>query len=59
MRVIAEGVETEPQLEFLRRAGCDSAQGYFFTRPLPSKEFVQWMGDYQARLDNAAPQFTG
>jgi EAL domain-containing protein (putative c-di-GMP-specific phosphodiesterase class I) len=51
MSVIAEGVETEEQLRFLREDGCDSAQGYLFTRPLPPKELVRWLDDYQARLD--------
>jgi EAL domain-containing protein (putative c-di-GMP-specific phosphodiesterase class I)/ActR/RegA family two-component response regulator len=43
MAVVAEGVETQQQLEFLREGGCDSVQGYLFTRPLPPKEFVSWM----------------
>jgi diguanylate cyclase (GGDEF)-like protein/PAS domain S-box-containing protein len=34
LRVIAEGVETRPQLEYLRRSRCDEIQGYFFSRPL-------------------------
>jgi EAL domain-containing protein (putative c-di-GMP-specific phosphodiesterase class I)/CheY-like chemotaxis protein len=48
MVVVAEGVEKEEQLEFLRKGGCDSVQGYLFTRPLPPKEFVGWMTEYQA-----------
>lgn len=37
--VIAEGVETEQQLDVLKKLGCDIVQGYFFSKPVPSKEF--------------------
>jgi EAL domain-containing protein (putative c-di-GMP-specific phosphodiesterase class I) len=41
LKAIAEGVETEEQLGFLREQGCDEMQGYFFSRPLPEDEFLR------------------
>jgi diguanylate cyclase (GGDEF)-like protein len=38
--VVAEGVETEAQLQFLQQQQCDQMQGYFFSRPLPVREFA-------------------
>ena len=40
LSVLAEGVETEGQLAFLRERGCDSYQGYLCSRPVPADEFV-------------------
>ncbi|MFI4940228.1 MAG: EAL domain-containing protein [Burkholderiales bacterium] len=43
MDVIAEGVETEAQLNFLIARNCDQIQGYFFSRPVPAKEFERML----------------
>ncbi|MDP2154988.1 MAG: EAL domain-containing protein, partial [Sulfuricella sp.] len=43
LNVIAEGVETEGQLEYLRSHGCDEMQGYFFSRPVPVGDFEQML----------------
>jgi len=40
LEVVAEGVETAEQLAFLRSLGCDAAQGYYFSRPVPPEEFA-------------------
>ncbi|MCG7946151.1 MAG: EAL domain-containing protein, partial [Candidatus Thiodiazotropha taylori] len=37
--VVAEGVESQRQLDFLHQQGCEMAQGYFFSKPLPAEEF--------------------
>lgn len=39
LKVIAEGVETEQQRDLLATAGCNYAQGYLFSRPVPAEQF--------------------
>lgn len=41
LKVVAEGLETKAELAFLLKNKCDEAQGYLFSRPLPTKEFEQ------------------
>jgi EAL domain-containing protein (putative c-di-GMP-specific phosphodiesterase class I) len=50
MQVLGEGVETQEQLDILRSYGCDSVQGYFFSRPLPPGELVSWLKTYRSGL---------
>jgi len=42
---IAEGVETEQQLDILRQLGCDEVQGYFYSKPLPADQFEAFARD--------------
>ncbi|MDJ0805610.1 MAG: EAL domain-containing protein [Gammaproteobacteria bacterium] len=53
MRVIAEGVESLEQLEFLKKQNCDQAQGFLISRPLKSHQLEQWMMQY---LDQSTGQ---
>lgn len=43
MTVVAEGVETAPQLELLQALDCDQIQGYWFARPMPIDELLAWL----------------
>ena len=56
LNVIAEGVETEEQRDYLSIVGCHSCQGYFFSRPLPIDDFERYAQsverDHQRKLDN-------
>jgi len=47
MSVIAEGVETIAQLEFLRNLGCEQIQGYYFSKPLPFIELIPFIEAFQ------------
>jgi len=47
LRVVAEGIEDADIAEMLALFGCDSAQGYHWTRPLPACELEEWLQDYR------------
>ncbi|MFC1836493.1 EAL domain-containing protein [Thermodesulfobacteriota bacterium] len=45
LKVLAEGVETDEQLEFLKENGCDEVQGYYYSKPIPEREFSRLVLD--------------
>ena len=52
MKFTAEGVETAETLDLLKSMGCDKAQGFFISRPMPRDEFFQFV-DRQVRPEAA------
>ena len=43
IKTVAEGAETEEQVSFLRQSGCDYIQGYYYSKPLPEEEFIEFL----------------
>jgi diguanylate cyclase (GGDEF)-like protein/PAS domain S-box-containing protein len=54
LKVVAEGVETKAQLDFLREQGCDEMQGYYFSRPLAEDAFLKLVQAQQYKAAIAA-----
>ncbi|PGT80313.1 hypothetical protein COD11_21435 [Bacillus sp. AFS040349] len=55
IRVIAEGVENEKQLNILIDKGCDQIQGYYFSKPLTPEEFILRFGQELKKRNSVAP----
>jgi len=47
LKVIAEGIETKAQWQYLQQEGCDYAQGYYFCKPIPFDSFNKWLSERQ------------
>ncbi|MBL6946764.1 MAG: EAL domain-containing protein, partial [Rhodospirillales bacterium] len=63
LEVVAEGVETDDQMEFLRVRGCDFAQGYYFSKPVPGDEFARLFANWRPETfiddsENAQHEFS-
>jgi len=49
LTVVAEGVETKEVLDHLNKLGCDIAQGYFISHPMPAKDFEEFIKNYNSK----------
>jgi diguanylate cyclase (GGDEF)-like protein len=50
MTTVAEGIETQSQLDVVRNHLCDKVQGYFYSRPLPAPELLAWLATHDAEV---------
>lgn len=54
LEVVAEGVETKEILDRLTEMGCDAAQGYFMSKPLPAEDLIRWVKESPWGMKNGA-----
>ena len=54
MKVVAEGVEDEEQLQFLRSQGCDLAQGYYISKPMAFEQYADWLARWPHGVQGVA-----
>ncbi len=54
LEVVAEGVETEAKLDFIRTHGCDEIQGYYLSQPLPARQSDAMLRKFERRATTAA-----
>ena len=59
MSVVAEGVETGEQAAWLAETGCDEAQGYHVSRPVPAGELAEWLRRGGRRDVSGVPEVSG
>jgi len=56
MAIVAEGCETELQINFLRELGCEFGQGYFFAKPMPSDHLTDWLHGQKLAVTCSLPR---
>src|SRR5205823_10336961 len=54
LTVVAEGIEDQAAWDILEQLGCDVAQGYLISRPLPAPEVADWLASWNPRVARAA-----
>lgn len=56
MNILAEGVETAAQADSLRALGCNDAQGYYYAKPMPQQELLDWLAKWENGKDGIVVQ---
>ena len=54
LKVVAEGTETEEQVNQLKQLGCEMAQGYFFSKPIATDSIVKLLSSFQSAMKAVA-----
>ena len=57
LTVVAEGVENAVIYHALKKLGCDEAQGYFISKPMPENQFADWRSSWNAKLTDNRRDF--